>query len=289
MGIAQQPDGGQPALWNGPAGHAWAAMQQTLDRMFEPFEETLAEAATHATQVLDVGCGAGSTTLALAGRLGTRGSCHGIDVSGPLVALARTRAREAGAQVRFTCADAQTHVFAPDSFDLIVSRFGVMFFDDPVRAFANLRRAAREHATLRFVAWRNAAENPFMTAAGEGARRLLPQLAERQLDGPGQFAFADARRVRHILEQSGWSAIEIRRLDREATFAEQDLIPYLTQMGPLGRALPGLDEATRALAVEAARSAFEPYVHGPEVRFTAACWQVDARADGGDRGERMLI
>lgn len=92
MGIAQQPDGGQPALWNGPAGHAWAAMQQTLDRMFEPFEETLAEAATHATQVLDVGCGAGSTTLALAGRLGTRGSCHGIDVSGPLVALARTRA-----------------------------------------------------------------------------------------------------------------------------------------------------------------------------------------------------
>lgn len=280
MDIAQPPDGGQSALWNGPAGRAWVAMQEVLDRMLEPFEQVLVEAAARepARRVLDVGCGAGSTTLALAAPPVSRENCLGIDVSEPLIALARARAREAGAQVGFTCADAQTHAFEPDSFDLIVSRFGVMFFDDPVRAFANLGRAARDGAALRFVAWRSASENPFMTAAEHAVAAWLPPSAGPTSNGPGQFAFADSSRVRSILAQGGWTEIEVRRLDRDCSFAERDLLPYLTQMGPLGRALPEMDASSRARAIEAARAAFEPYVHGPEVRFTAACWQVGARA-----------
>ncbi|MGN2254169.1 class I SAM-dependent methyltransferase [Frateuria sp. GZRe12] len=280
MHIAPQLDGGQSALWNGPAGRAWVAMQEVLDRMFEPFAQVLLDAATRepARRVLDVGCGAGGTTLALAGRLGSHGDCLGVDVSEPLVALARARARETGAQVGFTCADAETHAFEPESFDLVVSRFGVMFFGDPVRAFANLRRAARDGAALRLVAWRSPLENSFMTAAERAVAALLPPLAAATPNGPGQFAFADSARVHAILAQSGWIDIEIRRLDRDCTFAERDLLPYLTQMGSLGRALPGLDASTRERVIEAARAAFQPYVHGPDVRFTAACWQVDARA-----------
>src|SRR5690349_11666120 len=107
MDIAQPQDGGQSALWNGPAGHAWVAMQQVLDRMFEPFEAILVEAAREpSSQVLDVGCGAGSTTLALARRLDARGDCLGVDVSGPLIELARKRSRQAGARASFACADA---------------------------------------------------------------------------------------------------------------------------------------------------------------------------------------
>lgn len=276
----QQPEGGQSALWNGPAGRAWVVLQEVLDRMFEPFAQVLLEAAARepVRQVLDVGCGAGGTTLALADSLGSRGDCLGIDVSEPLVALARARVRDAGAPVRFICADAQAHAFAPERFDLVVSRFGVMFFGDPVGAFSNLRRAARDGAALRFVAWRSPLENPFMTAAERAVAALLPPSAAPAPNAPGQFAFADSARVHAILVQSGWIDVEIRRLDRDCTFAERDLLPYLTQMGPLGRALPGLEASTRARVIEAARAAVEPYVHGPDVRFTAACWQVDARA-----------
>ena len=155
------------------------------------------------SRVLDVGCGTGSTTLAVARRLGAKGRCIGIDISEPMIAAARARAEREGTPASFIRADAQTHAFEPASFDMIISRFGVMFFDDSVRAFANLRRAARDDAELRFIAWRSAAENPFMTTAERAAAPLLPNLPARRPDAPGQFAFADRRRVYSILEESG--------------------------------------------------------------------------------------
>ena len=142
-------------------------------------------------RVLDVGCGTGSTTLAVARLLGAKGRCTGIDISEPMIAAARARAEREGTPASFIRADAQTHAFEPASFDMIISRFGVMFFDDSVRAFANLRRAARDDAELRFIAWRSAAENPFMTTAERAAAPLLPNLPARRPDAPGQFAFAD--------------------------------------------------------------------------------------------------
>ena len=146
-------------------------------------------------RVLDVGCGTGSTTLAVARRLGAKGRCIGIDISEPMIAAARARAEREGTPASFIRADAQTHAFEPASFDMIISRFGVMFFDDSVRAFANLRRAAKQTPSLRFIAWRSAAENPFMTTAERAAAPLLPNLPARRPDAPGQFAFADRDRV----------------------------------------------------------------------------------------------
>src|SRR6185295_17722413 len=137
-------DGEQAALWNGPAGRAWVEAQELLDRMFEPFEDLLVNAirAGSGSRALDVGCGTGSTTLAVARRLGPEGRCTGIDISASMIAAARVRAEREGTSAAFICADAQRYSFAPASFDTIVSRFGVMFFEDPVQAFANLRRAA---------------------------------------------------------------------------------------------------------------------------------------------------
>ena len=166
-------------------------------------------------------------------------------------------------------------------FDLIVSRFGVMFFDDPVQAFANLRRAAREDARLNFIAWRSASENPFMTTAERAAAPLLPHLPARQPGAPGQFAFADQERVRAVLVESGWSKIEIQPIDMVCAMPENDLVPYLTWLGPVGLLLQEADERTRAQVVDTLRAAFAPYVHGGEVRFDAACWQVSARAQAG--------
>jgi SAM-dependent methyltransferase len=268
----------QSALWNGVSGRAWVEEQGLLDRLWQPMEELLAEAALRGSRVLDVGCGTGATTLAAARRLGPGGQAVGVDLSQPMIDAALARARQEGAPATFVCADAQTHDFERAKFDLVISRFGVMFFDDPVRAFANLRRAACDTAGLRLIVWRGPEENPFMTTAERAAAPLLPGIPARRPDAPGQFALADAARVRRILEQSGWTAVDLQPLDIACTFPEAELVRYVTKLGPVGRALQGADDATRARVIEAVRPAFDRYVAGAEVRFTAACWSVGARA-----------
>ncbi len=270
----------QIALWNDAAGRAWVELQETLDRVLEPFEALLvkAVAARRAQRVLDIGCGTGSTTLAIARQLGPKGSAVGIDISEPMIALAKQRAERESVPPRFICADAQTHAFEPASFDMIVSRFGVMFFDDPVRAFANLRRAAAPKADLHVIAWRSPADNPFMTTAERAAAPFLPEMPARRPEEPGQFGFADRGRVTSILEKSGWAEIDIQPLDVSCTMPETELGPYITRLGPLGRVLPELDEKTRSRVIDTVLAAFDPYVHGADVRFMAACWTIGARA-----------
>jgi SAM-dependent methyltransferase len=269
----------QAKLWNGSAGCAWVEAQALLDRVLQPFEDVLVAAvsASGARRVLDVGCGTGSTTRAVARLLGANSDCVGVDISEQMIDTARMLAEQEHVPAKFICADAQTHAFEPASFDMIMSRFGVMFFADPVRAFANLRNAASEEATLCFFAWRSPAENQFMTTAERAAAALLPNLPARRADAPGQFGFADARRVQSILAASGWRDIDIQPIDVACTLPENELSRYGARLGPVGVALWEVDPRTREQVVAVVRKAFEPYVHGDEVRFTACCWKVDAR------------
>lgn len=279
MNVTRQTDDEQATLWNGPAGRAWVETQELLDQIFKPLEDLLVEAvfAGSGRRVLDVGCGTGSTTLAVARLLGAKGHCIGIDISEPMITAARARAERESTPASFIYANAQDHAFEPASFDMIISRFGVMFFDDFARAFANLRRAAKDDAELRFIAWRSPSENPFMTTAERAAAPLLSNLPARRPDAPGQFAFADPHRVHRILEESGWAEIDIQPIDVACTLPEKELVRYLTRLGPLGLILHEADDWTRTQVIETVRAAFEPYVHGAEVRFTAACWRVGAR------------
>jgi SAM-dependent methyltransferase len=275
-----EPNHEQGALWNGSSGRAWIENQDILDRMFEPLERLLVEALPVGTgsRVLDVGCGTGSTTLAIARQLGVAGRCTGIDISAPMIDVARTRAAQENARAEFMQADAQVYPFAPASFELVVSRFGVMFFDDAARAFSNLRRAASGGGGLRFIAWRSADENAFMTTAERAAAPLLPDLPARSKDGPGQFALADPGRVMKVLREGGWSDMHIQPIDAPCTLPVAGLSDYLSWMGPLGRALQDADDTTRARVVDAVREAFEPFVHADEICFTAACWMITAQA-----------
>jgi SAM-dependent methyltransferase len=269
----------QAKLWNGSAGCAWVEAQTLLDRILQPFEDLLVAAvcASGARRVLDVGCGTGSTTRGIARLLDANRACVGVDISEQMIATARMLAEQEGVPAKFICADAQTHAFERASFDMIVSRFGVMFFADPVRAFANLRDAASKDATLCFIAWRSPAENRFMTTAERAAAHLLPNLPARRADAPGQFGFADARRVQSILAESGWTDIDIQPIDIECTLPESELSRYGARLGPVGVALREVDPRTRDEVVAVVRKAFEPYVRGDEVSFTASCWRVDAR------------
>lgn len=291
MSVAQQTDDEQAKLWNGVAGQGWVETQEMVDALFKPIEEMLVEAAAtqSARSVLDVGCGTGGITLAAARRLNNelgedgneRAHAVGVDISAPMIAAANARLDRETVPMRFICADAQTHPFEPASFDMILSRFGVMFFNDFVEAFANLRRAAKDGAGLCMVAWRSAEENPFMTLAERAVAPLLPDLPPRRSNEQGQFAFAEAPRVQRILEESGWTDIDIQPADIECVMPETDLVRYLTYLGPVGRALQEMDEDARPAVIEMARAAFEPYVHGTEVRFTAACWTIGAQNGAG--------
>jgi len=273
------PNRAQAALWNDLGGRTWAELQDMLDRLFLPLEALLVDAAVVAggKRVLDVGCGAGATTLAVARALGPGSRCTGVDISAPLIAAATARAAAAGAaNVTFIEADAQTYAFDAGSFDTVISRMGVMFFDDPVAAFANLRRAAQPGAQLAFLAWRSRDENPFMTAAERSAATVVSELARRDDDGPGQFGFASAERVKGILEACGWTSIEVRPVDVACSLPVAQLPIYVTQMGAYGRVRGTLDEAARAATDAAVLSAFDPFVAGDQVRFSSAFWRVTA-------------
>ena len=280
MSAVKKIETGQTMQWGSRRGRAWVEAQELLDRLFQPFEDMLVDAvdAVAGHRVLDIGCGTGSTTVAVARRLGEGGSSIGVDISEPMIAAARVRAEREGVPATFVRADAQTYAFEPASYDTIISRFGVMFFDDSVHAFSNLRRAAKDGAALRAFVWRSVEDNPFMTVAERAAAPLLPNLPVRKRDEPGQFAFADPQRVRDILSRSGWSGIDMRPVAVECILPEKDLVSYLTRLGPVGVALQEADERTRARVIDTVRAAFDPYVHGADVRFTAACWMVEATA-----------
>jgi SAM-dependent methyltransferase len=278
MDAAQPTYDEQTKHWNATAGCAWVDAQELLDQMFNRLEDLLVDAVAAESRVLDVGCGTGGTTLAVARRLGAEGHCIGADVSEPMIDAARARAEREGSPASFILADLQTHPFERASFDAIISRFGVMFFNDPVQAFANMRHAATDDAALHLIVWRSAEENPFMTTAERAAAPLLPNLPARPADGPGQFSFADSQRVAAILEGGGWADVDLQAIDVECTLPEKELIGYFTRLGPVGLTLQGADERTQAQVIEAVRPAFDPFVRGTEVRYTAACWMVSARA-----------
>ena len=192
-----------------------------------------------------------------------------------MIDAARMLAEQDRAPATFICADAQTHAFEPASFDLIMSRFGVMFFADPVQAFANLRQAAAPDARLCFVAWRSPADNPFMTTAERAAAPLLPNLQARRRQCAGAVRFRG--RAAGAFDPGGERLDGDRHpTDRRAVHAARERVEsaMATRFGPVGVALREADPQTRAQVVAAVRAAFEPFVHADEVRFTACCWMV---------------
>jgi len=281
MPQSAQPNTQQAALWNDVSGKAWVEMQPILDGVLAPFERLVVDAGYpgEGGKVLDIGCGAGATTLAMARRVGNDGRCLGLDISRPLVALATERARlEEVANTSFEVGDAQAYAFESGCFDTVISRFGVMFFDDPVAAFMNIRQAARRGGKLAFVAWRSPVENDFMTTAARAAAPFLPPAPLPDPEAPGQFAFADGARVKRILEASGWSSIKIEQADVPCQIAEGDLMRYATRLGPVGAALRQVDQVTAEKITTVLPAAFAPFMEDGKARFNAACWLATAVA-----------
>ena len=267
--------------WKERRGSVWAELQPLLDRLFSPFEEMMMNASitSGVCDVLDVGCGTGATTMAFAARLAPHGRCTGIDISGPMLDVARSRATATGLDnARFIKGDAQCFEMPHQAFDAAISRFGVMFFGDPVRAFANIRHAVRSNGTLTCVVWRSEAENPFMIAAERAAAPILGWANHAAPDAPGQFAFADAARVERILRTAGWCTVAIRPVDVPCSLSKADLAIYARSMGRVGMILPDLDQTLREQVEKVLDDAFAHIVVDDVARFDSACWLVHAVA-----------
>jgi SAM-dependent methyltransferase len=275
----------QAEHWNSGEDVAyWVANQERFDRMLEPFTALILQAASlrPGGHVLDVGCGCGATTLAAA-RLAAPGQAAGIDLSGPMLARARDRAGAAGlANAVFWQGDAQVHPLGPAAFDTVISRFGTMFFADPVAAFTNIRSATRPAGRLIFVCWQPLAANQWLMIPRAALAEHVPPPAPESGDGPGMFAFADPGRLRQILAAAGWRDIEITA-ERTPILvggggSVDDAVGFL-RTGSMGRTmLAGADAGTVDRAVASVRAALAPYADGDGVRLGAAVWLAQAVA-----------
>jgi SAM-dependent methyltransferase len=276
----------QSEYWNSEAGQRWRDHQDHQDQVLRPISERLIAAADAKAgdRVIDVGCGCGATTLDFAVRVAPGGEVLGLDLSEVMLARARERAPPESA-ARFVLADATTHEMAPEWADLIVSRFGVMFFADPARSFANLRRGLRPGGRLAFACWREARQNIWMIVPLREAAKHAPPLPEMGPEDPGPFAFADPARVRRILSEAGYADIVINPQDLDLDIAVgkglDAAVAASLAIGPTSRILNAQSEAVRTAAEKDIRAALAARAVGQSVPLGAAIWIVTAKNPGG--------
>jgi len=283
---ATGPNAEQITFWNENAGPKWVALQDVLDQQIGPLGRAAMDRAGIAAgdHVLDVGCGTGESTVELARRVGPTGTVTGVDLSAPMLASARARADAAGLRnVTFEAADAQTTRFEPARFDVCFSRFGVMFFVDPVAAFTNLHAALRPLGRLGFVCWQALSENPWMRVPLAAAAQHIALPPPPEPGAPGPFSFADPARVRGILGTAGFTDVALE--DHRSTLTigggrglDEVTDILLTGVGPTSAAMRQADPAARPAVAAAVREALAPYHGSAGIRMDGAAWLVTARA-----------
>jgi SAM-dependent methyltransferase len=195
--------------------------------------------------------------------------------------LARARQMApAGIPVDFVLADATVYPFVSGSFDLMVSRFGVMFFAEPALSFANMRRALRPSGRLTFVCWREPRENPWLMMPLQAVYKHVPKLPQLGPEDPGPFAFASEQRVIRILSEAGFSGIEMEPCDLSLDVAVgrglDAAVETALEIGPASRALEGQPPDVRAAAANSIREALAPFASGNSVPLAASIWIVTA-------------
>jgi SAM-dependent methyltransferase len=270
----------QIQYWNSEGGANWLAMRERIERHLTPLGHLAMERAAiqPGEHVLDIGCGTGETTFDIGTRVGARGSVTGVDVSRPLLAVARERLGAAGvANVSFLEADAQSAPFRPGVTDCVFSRFGVMFFADPVAAFRNLLGALRSGGRLSFLSWRAAIENQWVALPMAAALRHLPPQAPTDPNAPGQFGLANPDRVRSLLSEAGFTSIELEAVD--TWFGGGTIDETVTALLGLGPLRAAVNEATPDLREKIAasiREALLPFETPDGVRLKSAAWLATA-------------
>lgn len=274
------PTADQAEYWNGRAGDRWVTWQDFMDRSLDGFGREVLRRAHVQTgeRVLDVGCGCGATSLLLADAVGPSGKVVGVDISAPMLARARERAARVS-NLSLLESDASVATFA-EPFDLLFSRFGVMFFPEPHKAFAHLRGLLAPNGRLAFACWQSLRENEWGRAPLEAFASMFPITPPKDPFAPGPFAFASPDRVREILQHAGFQSIEIVPYAQPMVFSETGVdhaVDFAVNLGPAARFIAELDESNRPQVRDALRTLMSSRVKdGGRVEFDACTWVVTA-------------
>lgn len=280
---ASEWHGAQVAYWSGAGGETWLKGAERVEAAIEPLGDRAIAAATvrPGERIIDIGCGTGPTTLALAKAASPGGSVLGCDVAPILIDAAWRRALSSGvANVRFASGDASTYDFEPAAADLLFSRFGVMFFGDPAAAFRHLRGALKPRGRVVFLVWRPFKDNGWAFVPFAAAGPLLPQMPRPSPDEPGPFSFGDPDRPRAALTEAGFADIAINPVDFMMPLSRgglEEAVEQSVELGPLRRLLLDVPQDVRARAVDAVRAALAKHLTPDGVSLPAACWLITAR------------
>lgn len=277
----------QIEYWNGDAGKRWAHDDDIMARLLLPVSKALLDHACvdKCQSALDIGCGGGSQSMMLAQRLSADARVLGVDISGPLLEVARSKiaAGTSGAQVDFLQADAASYEFKANSFDLLFSRFGVMFFDDPVAAFRNMRGAMTQQGRLAFSCWQAMKSNEWTWTPIRTALQHLPPPEPPVPNAPGPFAFANPTRLESILAEAGFSDIHLQsfnttlRVSEAATLTQA--VQDLARIGPMGRLLQDQPQAALDKVYPALEEALQPHFKPGALEMDSAIWLVTATSN----------
>ena len=276
----------QIEYWNGEAGQRWAQDDDTMARLLGPICEALLDHAPLAgcKKALDIGCGGGSQSLKLAQRLGRGATVLGVDISEPMLEVAQRKAAEPAddrADLHFMLADASApNTFPAGSFDLLFSRFGVMFFDDPLAAFTHMREALQPDGRLAFCCWQPVKNNDWVRVPLQAALQHLPTPEPPAPNAPGPFAFADPERVEGILTGAGFRQVSVQpllttlRLGESATLHEA--VRELARIGPVSRLLTGQPDSVLEQVFPSMEEALAPFHKDGALNLAAQVWLVTA-------------
>lgn len=274
--------------WNGESGQRWAEQDKLMARLLKPVGEALLDHAEldQCKHVVDVGCGGGSQSRLLAERLGPDAKVTGIDISQPLLAVAQANnpITENAASIEYLLADASEHNFEAGEFDGLFSRFGVMFFSNPTAAFTNLRKSLSDEGKLAFSCWQAMDKNDWARIPVQTAMQYvtLPDNMAPDADAPGPFAFAKAERIENILQQAGFSNIQVSSHTQEVRMGEaptiQQSVREMAEVGPVQRLLVGQDEALKEQVYKALETTMTPFYKNGAITLPAAIWFVTATA-----------
>ena len=278
----------QKEMWNGRAGESWVRHNSLLEQLLaEPGRECMnLLPLTPAMQILDVGCGCGNQTLELAARLDASSTVIGVDISEPMLGLARelkaANDNALSAEVQFALGDASEPLFDEASFDAIYSRFGVMFFEEPVAAFSALRNSLKPGGKLGFVCWREPKLNPFFNAPMEAALTVLPAPASSAPGAPGPFGLADDNVIQTTLRLAGFKDVSVAPLNLTLSVGAETpfdaLFEELIQIGPAAALIAQSDPSLKEKAREAVYNRLTDfYASGQGISFDANFWLVTAR------------
>jgi ubiquinone/menaquinone biosynthesis C-methylase UbiE len=269
-------------FWNSTMGHSWVSQQAAISDVFTSVTSVSldAVAAKPGEHVIDIGCGTGDTLLAFAKIVGPSGSVLGVDVSVPMLGFAKHRAAEAGlGNVTCALADATSYAFEPRWADLVYSRFGVMFFDDPTKAFTNIRSGMKAGGRLVFVCFRSMPESPWFRVPIEAARPHVPPQPPVDPMAPGMFSLAREERLRGILNEAGFREMALKAIDvpihgKDTTQS----MAFITQAGPLPALLENASDEQRTRATEAVRNALAANIGADGRGLHVGLWLVSALA-----------